>query len=461
MQVSVEVLNGLERKLTVSLPAEKFAEEVNQRLRNIARKASIPGFRPGKVPMTHIISRYSTEARSDAANEIIKTTIIDALKQENLNYAGLPNVTEVLADEGKDFSYTAVFEIFPEITITEPKQDKVEQVEATVKDSDVDATIEKLREQHKIWVEASRPAAKDDKLIISFEGFVDNEPFQGGSSDKHELVLGSGAMIPGFEEEIIGHSKDEDFTIKVTFPTDYSHTELAGKEASFKIRIKEIWQGELPELNDQFAKIYNIQEGGVAALKTEIKKNMVRELSKRITLMNHESLFEKLLEINQFDVPTALVDREIEDLKHEMYHRIYGHEHHENEKIPDFPREIFEKKAIYRVHLGLLLSEYTKKYELKPGKEKIDAKIEQFSEAYEHPDELRQWYKQNPSHLQEIEAMVIEDMAAEKIAEHVTLVTVKKTYDEVMNPKEATDEGSTKTKSAKGKKSKNISEEGE
>jgi trigger factor len=411
--------------------------------------------------MQHIISRYSADARNDAANQMIKTTIYDAIQKENLNCAGLPNVTEVLTDEGKDFSYVAVFEVFPEIKPKELEKDKIDQVEAKVSDSDVDATIEKLREQQKDWVAVSRPAAQGDKLEISFEGFLGDKAFPGGSSDHHELVIGSATMIPGFEEALVGHSKDEDFTIDVTFPADYNHADLAGKAASFKINIQSISEGKLPELNDDFAKLYNVKEGGIDALKEDIKKNMVRELDKRVSAMNREKLFDRLLEVNEFDAPAALVDREIEDLKHEMYHRIYGHEHHDNEKIPNFPREIFEKRATHRVQLGLLLSEYAKKHELKPNKEKVEAKLDQLAEAYENPEELRQWYKKDPSHLQEIEALIIEEMAAEKIAEHATMVSVKKTYDEVMNPQAAPAEGKSaaKPKSSKSKKAKSTPEE--
>lgn len=467
MQVSVEVLNGLGRKLTVSLPTDEFEEKVNQWLANAARKANLPGFRPGKAPKKLIQERFSHEARSEVANEMIQSTIFDAIQQKNLNSVGMPNVTEVNLDEGKDFSYSAVFEIFPEISIKEldKEKDQIEQVDASIKEADLDNTILKLREQNKKWVEVSRAAANDDKVLINFEGFIDDKPFAGGSADGQEIVLGSGSMIPGFEEGIIGKKKDSPFEVNLNFPAEYGHQEVAGKAATFKITIVKIMEGSLPELNDDFASIFNIKEGGIEILKKDIKDNMQRELMRRLTAINKENIFNKIMELNTFELPTALIDKEIEHLKHEMYHQIFGHEHHENEKIPDFPRALFEAKAKRRVHLGLLLSEYAKKHHIKPSKEQVDAKIDQITEAYESPEELRQWYRKDKAHLQEIEALVLEDLLAEKIAESAKLTAVKKTYDEVMNPKPEPKEASEKkikeTKAAKAPKEPKAAKEKE
>ncbi|QDP73137.1 trigger factor [Legionella israelensis] len=435
MQVSVETLNGLERKLTISVPAEKIEEEVSERLRDLARKVKIDGFRPGKVPMHVIKSRFSDNVRQEVARDMVQSTLYEALKEKDLNPAGYPYVDPQTIEAGKDFTYTATFEIFPEFEIVELDKKEVEKIKSEVKDKDVDEMIERLREQNKEWKEVSRKVKKDDKVIIDFEGSIDGEPFEGGSANDYEVIIGSGSMIPGFEEGIEGHKKDETFDVDVNFPDDYGHKELAGKKATFKITIKNILEGEKPELNDAFAEKFNVGEGGVEALKKDIKENMERELERRVNAMNKEKVFDKLMEINVFDLPAALIDKEIEHLKHDMYHRLFGHKHHDNEKIPDFPRELFEEQAKRRVHLGLLFSEYVKKHELIADDERVEATIDKLAGAYEKPDELRSLYKSNKEHRAEIEALVLEDVVAEKIVSQATIKEKKLSYDEVMNPK--------------------------
>ena len=435
MQVSVETLKGLERKVTVSVPTEKIEEEVSQRLKNLARKAKVDGFRPGKVPMHVVVKRFSDSVRQEVARDMVQSTLYDALKKNELVPAGSPFVEPEQVELGKDFRYTAVFEVFPDIQVKELNKAEVEIIESTVKDADVTAMLDKLREQNKNWNEVSRAVAMGDKVTIDFKGFLDNKEFEGGSAEDYELELGSGAMIPGFEDGLVGANKDKTCDITVNFPTDYGHKDLAGKEALFKVTVKKVLEGQLPELDTAFAEKFNIKEGGVDALTKDIKQNMERELERRVSSLNREKAFDKLLEVNKFDLPMALIDQEIAHLKHEMYHRVFGHEHSENEQIPDFPRALFEEQASRRVHLGLLFSEYVKKHEMIVEKARVDAMIEKFASAYESPDELRSWYQGNKERLAEIEALVMEEMVSEKILEDATVVQKKTTYDAVMNPK--------------------------
>ncbi|AYK03008.1 trigger factor [Legionella sainthelensi] len=439
MQVSVETLKGLERKVTVSVPAEKVEEEVSLRLKNLARKVKIDGFRPGKVPLHVVTNRYSNSVREEVARDMVQSTLYEALQKNELVPAGYPSVEPEQLEQGKDFKYSATFEVMPVFEIAELNQAPVELCRSEVTDKDVEHMLDKLREQNKVWDDVSRAAKKDDKVVIDFTGFLDDKPFEGGSAEGHELVLGSGAMIPGFEDGIIGNKKENPFDIKVTFPVDYGHKELAGKEAVFNITIHKVMEGKLPELDDAFAEKFNIKEGGVDALKKDIKENMTRELDRRVSMMNREKMFDKLMEVNEIPLPLALIDKEIEHLKHDMYHRIFGHEHHENEKIPDFPRELFEEQAKRRVHLGLLFSEYVKKHQIVPDKDKVNAMIEKFAGAYENPDELRTWYQNSKEHMAEIEALVLEEMVADKIAEDAKIEYKSKDYDSVMNPKPATE----------------------
>ncbi|RAP35463.1 trigger factor [Legionella quinlivanii] len=442
MQISVEALNGLERKITISVPTEKVEDEVKSRLRDLARKAKVAGFRPGKVPMDVVKSRFSKGVREEVAREMVQSTLYEALKNNELVPAGSPYVEPEELEEGKDFKFTATFEVFPEIKITELNGQEIEIIKSVISDADVDEMISKLRDQNKVWKDVSRAAAEGDKVSIDFKGFIDDQPFEGGSAEKYEIVLGSGSMIPGFEQGIIGGEIGKSFDINVAFPEDYGHKELAGKDAVFQITIHNVWEGEQPALDDAFAEKFGIKEGGVDALKKDIRENMTRELERRVSATNRERIFNQLMSVNSFDLPAALIDQEIEHLKHDMYHRLFGHAHHENEKIPDFPRELFEEQAKRRVHLGLLFSEYVKAHELKADKDRVDAMIEKFASAYENPDELRNWYRNSKERTAEVEALVMEEMVAEKISENAKLIEKSMSYDEVMNPKkENTEKG--------------------
>lgn len=435
MQVSVETLKGLERKLIISVPTEKIEEEVSHRLKNLAHKVKMDGFRPGKVPFHMVQKRYSDSVRHEVARDMIQSTLFDALKDKDLNPAGQPQVEFEQLESGKDFKYNAIFEVFPEFEIKELDKETVELVRVEVKDEDVNAMLDKLREQNKVWNEVARNVEANDKIMLNFEGFLDGKAFEGGKADDYELVLGQGSMIPGFEEGLIGAEKDKAFELKVSFPADYGHKELAGKEAVFKTTVTKIMAGELPPLDDAFAEKFNVKDGGVDALRKDIKENMERELERRVGKMNREAIFNKLLEKNAIELPNALVDQEIQNLRHEMYHRIFGHEHHDNEKIPDFPRELFEEQAKRRVQLGLIFSEYVKKHEMKVDNARVDAMIEKFASAYESPDELRHWYKDSSERMAELEALVMEEMVADRIAQDATVVEKSVSYDAVMNPK--------------------------
>jgi trigger factor len=440
MQVSVEALKGLERKITVSIPTEKIEDEVNQRLRKLASKTKVDGYRPGKAPMTIVVKRYSDSIRQDVARDMVQSTLYEALTTKELIPAGTPSIELEQISSGKDFRYHAVIEIFPEFDIQELNKEKVEIVEASVKDSDVTKMLDKLREQNKEWNDVDRAAANDDKVLIDFEGFIDGKAFEGGAAKNHELVLGSGSMIPGFEAGLIGAEINKEVEVTVNFPADYQHAPLAGKEAMFKITVTNVKEGTLPKLDDAFAEKFNITEGGVDALKKDIKQNMERELERRVAAMNREKAFDHLLEKNKFDVPNSLVEQEIGNLKHEMYHRIFGNEHSANEKIPDFPRELFEEQAIRRVTLGLLFSDYVKKHEINVDKARVDAMIDKLASAYEHPDELREWYRADKERLGDLESLVMEEIVSEKILADADVSKVTMDYEDVMNPKKESED---------------------
>jgi trigger factor len=439
MAVSVETLNGLERRVTVSVPTEKIEEEVGLRLRNLVNRVNIRGFRPGKAPFNLVKQRYSDSVRDEVAREMVQSTLHEALTENALVPAGTPRIEPGVLASGQDFSYSALFEVFPVFTIQELEQSEIEVGHAEVTDKDVDVLLEKLRDQHKTWSPVTRAVAKNDRVVIDFEGFMNDEPMANAKENDFELVMGQGQMIEGFEQGILGVEPGACVVIDVTFPEAYHEASLAGKPARFNITVKSVQEGTLPKLNDEFAALFNINEGGVDALKKDIKDNMVRELERRLSSMNREKAFDALLAMNTFDVPNALVDQEIEHLKHDMYHRLFGHEHSDDEKIPDFPRMLFEEQAIRRVRMGLLFADYVKKHQMTVDRARVDAMIEKLSAAYDDPSELRAWYHEKQERIAEIEALVMEEMVAEKIIEHVKKVQKQMSYDDVMTPNKHAD----------------------
>lgn len=440
MAVSVETLNGLERKITVSVPVEQVEKEVDTRIQRLVGKVKLDGFRPGKVPLTVVKQRYTERVRHEVARDLMQSSLYEALHELKLMPAGTPHVEPHDIIAGQDFTYTAVFEIFPEFDIVELDGETVNIVSSEVSAADVDHMIETLREQNKVWHDVSRAVVVNDKVTIHFEGFVDGKAFDGGKGENYDVVIGSGSMIPGFEDGLVGAKKDSDLELNVTFPADYGHAELAGKHALFKVTIQRVMEGKLPELDDAFVEKFNIKDGGIEALKHDIKENMTRELDRRVSSMNRETIFDALLAKNKFELPMALVDQEIEHLKHDMYHRVFGHEHSDHEKIPDFPRNLFEEQAKRRVQLGLLFSEYIKKHEISVDSARVDAMIDKLATAYEAPEDVRAWYKGNKERLAEVEALVMEELVADVIISNAEMVQQVLDYDHMMHPKKI-DEG--------------------
>jgi len=434
MAVSVETLDGLERKITVSVPTEKIEEEVGLRLKNLVNRVKIDGFRPGKAPMNVVKQRYSESVREEVAREMVQSTLYDALREHDLVPAGTPYIEPGEIILGQDFSYTALFEVFPVFSINELDNAEIEIGHATVSQQDVDALLHKLREQNKKWQPVTRAVENGDRVILDFEGFIDNLPMENAKESGYELVIGDGQMIEGFESGLIGAKLNEPTKLSVTFPESYHEASIAGKPAEFNVIVTEINAGELPELNDAFAELFNIKEGGVDALKKDIESNMIRELERRLSSMNREKIFDAILAINLFDVPNTLVEQEIAHLKHDMYHRIFGHEHSENEKIPDFPRALFEDQAKKRVRMGLLFADYVKKHKLEVDRARVDAMIEKLASAYDNPQELNQWYHEKQERIAEIEALIMEEMVAEKMTENSKMIHKDLSYDDVMAP---------------------------
>ncbi|WP_448547933.1 trigger factor [Thalassotalea fusca] len=432
MQVSVETTQGLERKLTISVPAEKVDVEVKNRLRQIAKTQRINGFRPGKVPPSVIQKRYGKAVRQEVAGDVMQRNFVDAIVAEKITPAGRPEFVAKSNEDGKDLEFEATFEVYPEVALAGLDKIKVERPVVDVTESDVDEMFVTLQNQHKTWKENKRKSKKGDKLTINFVGRVDGEEFEGGKAEGFELELGAGRMIPGFEKDIIGMKVDEEKTITVTFPEDYHAENLKGKEAEFDIKVLKTEGPVLPEVNDEFAELFGVKEGGVEALREEVSKNMARELNQAVKAKVKEQVIEGLLEANEVDVPKALVAQEIDVLRQQALQRFGGQMDPKN--MPQLPADMFEEQAKRRVKVGLLLGEVIKTNELKVDEAKVNELIESAASAYEDPTEVIEYYKSNKEMNQQMQNVALEEQAIDVLVEQAAVKEKKATFKEIMNP---------------------------
>lgn len=432
MQVSVETTQGLERRLTISVPAETVDVEVKNRLRQIGKTQRINGFRPGKVPPTVLLKRYGKSVRQEVAGELMQRNFFEAIMAEKLNPAGRPEFVAKTNEEGKELEFEATFEVYPEVEVKDIEKIAVEAPKAEVTDADLDEMFVTLQNQHKTWKENKRKTKKGDKLTIDFLGRVDGEEFEGGKAENFELELGSGRMIPGFEKEITGMKVGEEKTITVTFPEDYHAENLKGKEAEFDITVHKTEGPVLPEVDEEFAKLFGIQEGGVEALREEVSKNMGRELGQAVKAKVKDQVIEGLLEANEVELPKALVSQEVDVLRQQALQRFGGQLDPKN--MPTLPAEMFEEQAKRRVKVGLLLGEVIKVNEIKVDDAKVQELIATAASAYEDPQEVISYYNDNQEMLQQMQNVALEEQAVEFVLDKASVTEKEASFKEIMNP---------------------------
>lgn len=431
MQVTVnKPESGLEYEMEVVLPAEQINEQVNQRLAEIRRTVKMDGFRPGKVPLSIVKKRYGPQVRQEILGDVVYKAFYDAAAQEDLKVAGYPRF-EKLEDEGDTIRFTAKFDVLPEIELPELGSLEVEKVEGEITDADVDAMIDKLRDQKKRWRPANgnKKAAEGNQVIIDFEGFVDGEAFEGGKAENVPLVLGSGRMIPGFEEGILGMKKGEEKTITVKFPEDYHAESLAGKDAEFKIKVHSVQVEEKPEVDEAFVKEFGVESGDVEEFRKEIRENMARELKRLVIAQNRNAVLAALDKAVEIELPKSLVDQEIQTMMQNQLRELQMQGVDPSQV--QLNAEDFRERAEQRIRLGLIIGQLIKDLGIEVTPEEIEAYIREQASAYEDPEEVVQWYKQNPEHLREIEAILVENKVADAVLDKARTTAVKRTFEEL------------------------------
>lgn len=432
MQVSVENTSALERRMTIAVPAERVENEVNKRLQQTAKRAKIAGFRPGKVPMTVIRQRFEADARQEAFGDLVQASFYEAIVEQKLNPAGSPAVEPKSFEKGKDLEFVAIFEVFPEFTVAGLESIKVERLSAEVADSDLDNMLEVLRKQNTRFEAVERAAQNDDQVNIDFVGKVDGEVFAGGSAKGTLLVLGSGRMIPGFEEGLVGAKAGEERVVNVTFPEDYQNLDLAGKAAEFTITVNSVSAPVLPELNEEFFAQFGIKESTLEGFRAEVRKNMERELRQAIKTKVKNQVMDGLLAANPIEVPKALLENEVNRLRVQAVQQFGG-----NIKPEQLPVELFEEQAKRRVVLGLIVAEVVKQFELKPDDTKVREMIEEMASAYQEPEQVIAWYYKNDQQLNEVRSVVLEEQVVDTVLQKATVTDKSVSYEEAVKPVEA------------------------
>ena len=414
LDVTANVISDKETQLTVKVPVGTIQSKVESRIRSLAKTARIDGFRKGKVPVSHIRAQYGAGIQQEVINDVIRDTVFEAIDKQKVRAVGVPNIDDVKLEN--DFLvYQATVETFPEVEVKGVSEIDVERQVATVSDEDVDTMIENLQKQRQTFETKDGELVDGDEATFDFEGSIDGEKFDGGSAEDFRLVIGSGRMIPGFEDGMKGMKAGEEKTIKVTFPADYQAENLQGKEADFKITVKEVKTPKLPELNEEFFELFGVKEGGLDKLKADVRKNMEREIKNAARNQIKQAVFDALVEKNEFDVPKAMLTQEIERQRQQMIQRFAAQFGGDPKAFGAdmLPDELFEDQALRAVRLGVLVTQIIEKQGLKVDQERVTSYIAELAENYEDPAEVIEYYTNNQNERTSIESLVLEDQVVE------------------------------------------------
>ena len=431
MQVSVESVNNIERKVTIGVPAARVESEVDKRLQKAAQSARIDGFRPGKVPMKVIKKRYGVGVRQEVVGEMMRETLYEALQQEKLNPVGRPSVEPKTVEAGKDLEYIATFEVYPEITLSDMSALKVEKLSAAVEESDIDTMIEQLREQQSQMQAVDRAAQNDDEVVIDFAGTLDGEAFEGGTAENQKLVLGSNSMIEGFEAGIVGLKAGDSKVLELTFPEQYQEASLAGKAVEFAVTVHTVSEPVAAEIDATFFEKFGVKDGGMEEFRAAVRKNMERELEKATKDRVKTEVIEALLGAHDFKVPAALIEQEVDRMRQEMVQQFGGGQQFDASQLP---AELFADKAAKRVSTGLLVNKFITDSGIEVDDAELDAHLDKFAESYEDPAEVISYVKQDEQQLAHFKSLALEDKVIDSILEKVEIIDVPTSYEDALKP---------------------------
>lgn len=432
MQVSVEEVSSLERRITVSVDEKKIDEAVEKELKNLSRRVNIKGFRAGKVPLNVVKQRYGDGVRNQVLADVMQSSFYEAISQEKLHPAGAPNFEPKSTAAGAGFEFSATFEVYPEIKVASFDKVQIENPQVEISDADLENMLETIQKQHIGWQKAERAAQQGDKVTIDFTGTVDGEIFEGGSGTDMTVDIGKGRLIAGFEDGLVGLSAGDEKTLELAFPEKYHKEELAGKPVQFAVKIKQVEEPLLPPLDAELAKKLGIEDGDIDKLRTEVRANMQRELDTAVENLRKKSVMDKLLETHKIEVPRALVENEAQHLAEQMAANL------EQQGIPRqqgmLQPSVFNQEATRRVSLGLIMAEIVKQQGIKADEVAVRQKVDKIAEPYEHSDQIVKWYYGDKRRLAEIESLVIEEQVVRWIMDQAQVKDKPMTFQEIMYP---------------------------
>ena len=432
MQVTVETTQGLERRVKVQVPEEQVQGEVSKRLSNIAQSARLPGFRPGKAPMKVITQRYGKQVREEVVGEIVQSSFRDAIVQESLRPAGTPTIDPLEWESGSGVAYTAVFDVYPEVSLPPIASLKVARPEAEVTDADLERMLQRLRTQRRTWSPVARAAGGGDRVVIDFAGMCEGEARDDLKAEGFGVELGAGQVFKAFEESLEGVEAGQELSLDLHFPSDYRAGELAGKPVTFQVKVNAVEEPVLPDLDDAFAEGFGVKEGGLEQLQSEVRANMQRELDEAIRSATKQRVMEALFAGRDLELPESLIKREVERSMAQQRLEL-AHSGIDTSEI-ELDAARFEEPARRRVSLGLLVAELIKENGIKADPNEVRARIDSIASTYEDPAEVVRWYYSEPSRLSDVESTVLEDTVVAWILERADVSAEATTFDELLNP---------------------------
>jgi len=428
MMVSVETLSGLERRLQVSVPATRVRQQVDARLLKVSRTVRIKGFRPGKAPIHVVRKHFGPQVRDEVVSDLIRETFAEALRQEKLQPAGGPRIEPQKTGEPDDLRYTATFEVYPQFELKNVSGIRLIRPTAAVTEGDVDAMIESLRQQRPNWTEVDRGCRDGDRVTLDFEGRIGGEPFDGGKSENLVIVLGTGRLLPDFERGIRDAAAGEKRAFDLRFPDEYQVKALSGKTASFQAIVRKVEESHLPDVDEAFCEAFGVTEGGIEALRAEVRENMERELAQAVHARLKAQVMDQLLGANPISVPNALVEAEIRDMQMEFLRRAATRDARE---LP--PRQSFEQAARRRVALGLVLNEVIRQAGIQPNATQVQARLDEIVAGFSDPDAARRQYLQNEAATRQLQMSVLEDQAVAWVINAAQVTDQPGSFKDIMN----------------------------
>ncbi len=431
MDVAVEVVQGLERRMTVTVPDHDIESNINKKLRSIAKTAHMQGFRPGRVPFGMVKKQYLEQVRDDVMTDVIAATCEQALLRENIRPVDRPALQSRDLRDGSVLQYVVTFEVFPEVEVQGLDRLRVEKPVVSIGGEDVDRMLDRLRRQRTEWHEVERAGRSGDRLVVTFDGRIDGEPFEGSQAEGLPVVLGASLMPAGFEENLVGLKAGDDKVFEVTFPQDYRGQAVAGRTARFSVHVDSVSEPELPEVDDEFARSYGVDEGGVDQLRQAVEENMRRELDQKVRSLMKEQIMDGLLESNPIEVPHVLVEREIDRL-HEVVTK--GVPQPGSSAGTDLPRAPFEERARRRIRLGLLVGRLVQVNRIALDRDRFDERVRGIASTYEESEMVEHAYREREDLRRDLEAVVMEEQLVDVLLEQIEVAEVAKDFFDVIEP---------------------------